>query len=217
MKKKIQILLVDDHAIVRAGFKLLLSNHEEIEVMAEAERGEQAIQQYLELQPDMIVMDLSMPGIGGLETIRRIVKREPAARILVFSVHHEQVFVNRAISAGARGYITKNTAPDILPEAIMAIMEDRTYIETGLLQASEAEMQYDYHRIIEAFSTREFDIFKLLAQGQSTQKIATELCLGYKTVANYVTKIKKKLHVETLSELMQIAIASGITSLPEGR
>jgi len=104
---KIRILLVDDHAIVRAGFKMLLATQEAIEVIAEASRGESALQQYQTLKPDLVIMDLSMPGIGGLETIKRMRQRDSEALILVFSVHHEQVYINRALSAGAKGYITK--------------------------------------------------------------------------------------------------------------
>nr|WP_306305993.1 response regulator transcription factor [Methylomonas koyamae] len=129
MKSKIKILLVDDHLVVRAGFKMLLAAGDAIEVIGEAERGEQAIQLYQELKPDILVMDLSMPGIGGLETIRRICQRDPAAKILVFSVHHEQVYVGRALNAGAQGYITKNSAPGILAEAIAAIMDGGSYVE----------------------------------------------------------------------------------------
>lgn len=106
--RKIKVLLVDDHAVVRAGFKLLLATSSNIEVVAEAECGEQAIQLCLSCQPDIVVLDLSMPGIGGLETIRRLVQRDEQVNILVFSVHDEQVYVNRALNAGAKGYITKN-------------------------------------------------------------------------------------------------------------
>ena len=116
MKSKINIILVDDHAVVRAGFRLLLATSETINVIAEAERGEQAIQLNRQQCPDVIVMDLSMPGIGGLETIRRICNRDDKVKILVFSVHDEQVYITRALNAGARGYITKNSAAEILGE-----------------------------------------------------------------------------------------------------
>ena len=150
MNDKIKIILVDDHAVVRAGFSMLLAADEHIEVVAEAERGEQAIQLYQELQPDMMVMDLSMPGIGGLETIRRIMQRDPQARILVFSVHHEQVYVQRALAAGAKGYLSKNGAPELLSEAISVIMEGDSYIERGLLKVNpEQVLSDDYQTIID--------------------------------------------------------------------
>jgi DNA-binding NarL/FixJ family response regulator len=213
MLNKSRILLVDDHAVVRAGFRMLLAATPGLEVVAEAERGEQAIQLYLELQPDMLVMDLSMPGIGGLETIRRIRQRNASAKILVFSVHHEQVYVQRALAAGAAGYITKNTAAEILSEAIQIIMQGGQYVEKGLIKAVAINTpQQDYQAIIAEFSSREFDIFGLLAQGMTVYKIADQLCLGHKTVANYATQIKKKLMVSTTAELAHIAVNLGLMS-----
>lgn len=213
MKDKIRILLVDDHLVVRAGFKMLLATGDNIQVIGEAERGEQAIQLYQELNPDILVMDLSMPGIGGLETIRRIVQRDAQARILVFSVHHEQVYVNRALNAGARGYITKNSAPGILAQAIVAIMEGQCYVEHGLLKESRETERgggSDHQTTIAGFSPREFDVFSLLAQGLTVHKVADQLCLGHKTVANYATQIKKKLQVDTTTELAHIAVTLGV-------
>ncbi len=209
---KIKVLLVDDHAVVRAGFKLLLSAAvTNIEVIAEADRGEVAIQQYQVNRPDIVVMDLSMPGIGGLETIKRLMQRDTTANILVFSVHDEQVYVRRALSAGAKGYITKNSAPDILPEAIECILQGQTYVEQGLVKdTAEYVSAHDYQQIIDSFSVREFDIFRLLATGLTSHKIADELCLSYKTVANYVTPIKKKLHISSIAELAHIAVLQGV-------
>ncbi|ATG90350.1 response regulator transcription factor [Methylomonas koyamae] len=213
MKSKIKILLVDDHLVVRAGFKMLLAAGDAIEVIGEAERGEQAIQLYQELKPDILVMDLSMPGIGGLETIRRICQRDPAAKILVFSVHHEQVYVGRALNAGAQGYITKNSAPGILAEAIAAIMDGGSYVEQGLIKSQHHNdaPRPDHQAAIAGFSPREFDVFSLLAQGMTVHKIADQLCLGHKTVANYATQIKKKLQVDTTTELAHIAVNLGLT------
>lgn len=207
---KIKILLIDDHAVVRAGFKLLLTTYANIEVIAEATRGEQGIQLSQQYQPDVIVLDLSMPGIGGLETIKRIIQRDEQAKILVFSVHDEPVYVNRALNAGAKGYITKNSAPKILPEAIAFIQQGKIYIEQGLHKKMSPSSEYDYQKIIQNFSPREFDVFRLLAKGLITRHIAEELCLGYKTVANYATQIKKKLQVSSLVELAHIAVIVGM-------
>jgi len=211
MKDKIKVMLVDDHAVVRAGFRMLLSAETDIDVIAEAERGEAACQLYLDQQPDVVVLDLSMPGIGGLESIRRICNRDSNAKILVFSVHDEMVYVDRAMNAGAKGYITKNSAPGILVEAIQKIAAGKIYIEQGLMknmppQNSEA----DYQNIVDTLSPREFDVFLLLAKGLTVHKIADELCLGYKTVANYGTQIRSKLKVSTVAELAHIAMVLGI-------
>ncbi|MGJ0492009.1 response regulator transcription factor [Methylobacter sp.] len=211
MKEKIKVILVDDHAVVRAGFRLLLSSVDHIDVIAEAERGEQACQLYLDKRPDVIVLDLSMPGIGGLESIRRILLRDSTAKILVFSVHDELVYVNRALSAGAKGYITKNTAPAILMEAIEKIAAGETYIEQGLRENLPAQNnESNYRALIDSLSAREFDVFRLLAKGLTIHKISDELCLGYKTVANYGTQIKSKLKVSTTAELAHIAMVLGV-------
>jgi DNA-binding NarL/FixJ family response regulator len=211
MSRKTSVLLVDDHLVVRAGFKMLLATCDSIDVIGEAERGEQAIQLYQSLQPDVVVMDLSMPGIGGLESIRRLLQRDSDALILVFSVHHEQVYVSRAMAAGAKGYISKNSAPGILIEAITAIIQGDQYIEHGLLKLEFAvDGNCDYRGLIAELSPREFDIFSLLAKGATVQDVAEQLCLGQKTVANYATQIKKKLQVKTSAELAHIAVSLGL-------
>ena len=211
MTEKIKIILVDDHAVVRAGFRMLLATSEAIEVISEASRGEEVIGQYVNLKPDVVVMDLSMPGLGGLETMHRIVQRDASAKILVFSVYHQRVYINRALNAGAKGYITKNSAPEILIEAIVTIMQGHNYIEQGLIKISNSIKSHsDYQAIIHQFSPREFDVFRMLAQGMSVHKIADELCLGYKTIANYATQIRKKLQVDTLIELAHIAEDFGL-------
>ncbi len=206
-KGKVTVLLVDDHAIVRAGFRLLLASEAMIDVIAEAERGEAACQLYLEKQPDVVVLDLSMPGIGGLETIRRLCNRDNNAKILVFSVHDEMVYAHRAMAAGAKGYVTKSAAPDILAPAIQKIAEGGIYIEHDLLGAAQTPTQPgEYRAIIDMLTPREFDVFLLLAKGLTVHKVADELCLGYKTVANYGTQIKSKLNVSTVAELAHIAM-----------
>jgi two-component system, NarL family, invasion response regulator UvrY len=217
MKNRIKVILVDDHAVVRAGFRMLLSTDDATEVIAEAERGEQACQLYLEKQPDVMVLDLSMPGIGELETIRRICNRDSHAKILVFSVHDERVYVDRAMNAGAKGYITKHAHPEILIAAIQKIAKGEVYIEQGLIR-SDGELlsesletkETDYKSIIGSLSAREFDVFLLLAKGLTAHKIADELCLGYKTVANYGTQIRSKLKVSSAAELAHIAIVLGV-------
>ena len=211
MKRRIKVILVDDHAVVRAGFRMLLSTEDSIEVIAEAERGEAACQLYLEKQPDVMVLDLSMPGIGGLESIRRVCNRDSNAKILVFSVHDEMVYVDRAMKAGAKGYITKNSAPSILVTAIQKITAGEIYIEQGLMKNLPLQnFEADYQTILDSLSAREFDVFLLLAKGLTTHKIGDELCLGYKTVANYGTQIKSKLKVSTVAELAHIAMIQGM-------
>ncbi len=214
MSLKTKIILVDDHALVRAGFRLFLAGNPAVEIIGEAERGEQAIQLFLEGQADMLIMDISMPGIGGLEAMRRILHHDPQALVLVYSVHHEQVYVQRALDAGAKGYITKTSAPELLLEAIQTIRRGQVYVEKGLLKHAQPTSGLHYQSVIGEFSPREFDVFIQLARGKSVVNIAEHMHLSYKTVANYATQVRKKLHVENDIELMRIAEHTG--GLPHG-
>ncbi|MCX7109355.1 MAG: response regulator transcription factor [Proteobacteria bacterium] len=212
MNRKITVMLVDDHAVVRAGYRLLLSQSSHIEIVREAERGEEACQYYAECKPDVVVMDLSMPGIGGLAAIRRIRTRDPEARILAFSVHDESVYAKRAMEAGATGYISKSCAPEILVEAVLAVARNERYIEREIAQrlAMQELTGQDVAANLQTLSAREFDVFCLLAQGRTPREIAGELHLSYKTTANYSSLIKSKLGVNTSAEMARLALQQGI-------
>jgi two-component system, NarL family, invasion response regulator UvrY len=211
MKRKITVMLVDDHAVVRAGYRLLLSQSENIQVICEAERGEEACQYYLEHRPRVVVMDLSLPGIGGLAAVRRLVSRDPAAKILMFSIHDELVYVVRALDAGAKGYITKSCAPEILVEAVVKIAGGETYLEQEIAQKLAVQtVTKNVPTTLNALSTREFDVFCLLAKGYTTREVSEELRLGYKTVANYATLIKSKLNVNTTADMARLAYQYGL-------
>ena len=207
---KIRVLLVDDHAVVRAGYRVLLKNCEDIEVVCEAESGERASRAFVESQPDVVVMDLSMPGMGGLEAIRRITARDDKARILVFSMHEDTVFVEQALQAGAQGYITKNSAPEVLIEAIRELASGKTHIDSDIVQSLAIQKSRGRNSPLSTLSTREFEIFCLLAEGLNTSEIAKRMSLSYKTVANYSTQIKSKLNVTTVAELARLAIRHNI-------
>jgi len=211
-ERKIRVLLVDDHAVVRAGYRMLLKNSENIEVVAEADSGEQACKAFIDLQPDVIVMDLSMPGIGGLEAIRRIIARDANAKILVFSMHEDTVFVEQALQAGAQGYISKSSAPEILVEAIKELAAGKTHIDSDIVQRLALQKSRGKGSLFSGLSTREFEIFCLLAEGLNTSEIAKRLSLSYKTVANYSTQIKAKLNVSTIAELARLAIRHNIVN-----
>lgn len=212
MSHKINVLLVDDHAVVRTGYKAYLSLAEDIGDIYEADRGEIACQLYTQLQPDIVVLDLSMPGIGGFESIRRLIHRDMHCKILVFSIHNELVYVTRALKAGAKGYITKSCAPDILIAAVSKIAQGGTYVDPELVQQLAVAMSTspDEAERIKRLSPREFDVFCLLANGYTMRKIADKLCLSYKTVCNHGTAIKEKLAVETLAELTLLATRQGL-------
>tara|TARA_R110002072_G_scaffold122511_3_gene257159 strand:- start:31537 stop:32157 length:621 start_codon:yes stop_codon:yes gene_type:complete len=199
-------MLVDDHAVVRAGYNMLLKNSSEITVVAEASSGEEAYQLYSVTKPDVVVMDLSLPGIGGIEVIKRICIRDNGATILVFSMHEEVIFVEQALQAGARGYITKSTNPQLLVEAIIRLSKGEKYIDAELAQRIAYEKSRGQDSLLSDLSTREFEIFCMLAEGSNTSEIAKRLCLSYKTVANYSTQIKSKLNVTTIADIARLAI-----------
>ena len=209
----IKVILVDDHAVVRAGYKMLLQNSSEIEIVAEAESGEQGCKAYVDFNPDVVVMDLSLPGMGGLEAIRRITARDARAKILVFSMHENTVFVDQALNAGAKGYITKNSAPNVLISAIKEIAEGGVYIDADIAQHLAFQKARNQETPFSNLSTREFEIFCLLAEGSNTSQIAKRLSLSYKTVANYTTQIKNKLNVKTVAELARLALSHNIVQL----
>jgi len=207
---KIRVLLADDHAVVRAGYQMLLKKSEDIEVVAEAETGEQALKAYTDYQPDVVVIDLSMPGMGGLEAIRRIIARDSSANILVFSMHEDTVFVEQALQVGAKGYITKSSAPEALLEGIRKVARGETHLDSDIAQRLAIRKTRDKDTPFSNLSTREFEIFCLLAEGLNTSEIAKRLSLSYKTVANYSTQIKSKLDVNTMTEVARLAIRHNI-------
>lgn len=209
-RKKISVLLADDHAVVRAGYRGLLQNTSDIEVVAEADSGERACRAFADLQPDVVVMDLTMPGMGGLEAIRRMVARDPQARILVFSMHEDTVFVEQALQAGAQGYITKSSAPEVLVNAIRELASGKSHIDIEIVQRLAFQKARGKDSPFSGLSTREFEIFCLLAEGLNTSEIAKRLSLSYKTIANYSTQIKSKLHVTTTAEIARLAIRHNI-------
>ncbi len=208
--KKIRVLLVDDHAVVRAGYQMLLKNTDDIEVVAEADKGETACKKFIDLHPDVVVMDLTMPGIGGLEAIRRMIARNADAKILVFSMHDDTVFVEQALQAGARGYITKSSEPEILVEAIRSLASGQSHLDSDLAQRLAIQKSLGTDSLLSSLSTREFEIFCLLAEGLNTSEIAKRLSLSYKTVANYSTQIKSKLNVNTVADIARLAIRYNI-------
>ncbi|MCK5355350.1 MAG: response regulator transcription factor [Methyloprofundus sp.] len=212
MIEKISVLLVDDHAVVRAGYKTYLTLSEKIGTIYEADRGESACQLYSEYRPDVVVLDISMPGMGGFEAMRRMVNRDTQCKILVFSIHDELVFMTRAIKAGAKGYIIKNSEPEILTEAVCAIAKGGSYIEPKLAQKLALSVAIDgiEERSLKSLTPREFDVFCLLAKGLTTREASEKLRLSYKTVANYHTSIKEKLALKTVAEMALLASREGI-------
>ncbi|MCF6191316.1 MAG: response regulator transcription factor [Cocleimonas sp.] len=218
MMKQIKLLLVDDHAVVRAGYRQLISTTDDITIVGESSTAEDACQKYIELKPDVVIMDLSLPSMTGLEAIRRItLHNEDSVAVLAFSIHNEAIYVQRAIEAGAKGYLSKSCEPVILIKAIYALAEGNTYIEKDLQakisSKQSKETPTESNKSASKLSPREFDVFCLLAEGKSCKEIAGSLFLSEKTVSNYATQIKIKLKARTLSELTKIAYQEGIISI----
>ena len=205
----IRVLLVDDHALVRMGFRMLLADAQ-IEVVAEAETGEEACAMYPRVQPDAVVMDLSMPGMGGLEALRRLLAQDPKARVLVLSAFEDTAHPRRALRAGALGYLTKRSAPDALIAAVSAVARGQRYIDANTAQAlALAQLDGDASPA-DTLSEREFSVFIQLARGQSVAMIAETLKLSPSTVGTHLYHVKQKLGASNQSELTLVALRWGL-------
>lgn len=208
----IRVLLVDDHAIVRAGFRRLLEQATDIVVAAEAASGEEAYEKYARCDPGVVVMDLSMPGAGGMAAIQRILARHPVARILVYSMHESPAFAVQALRSGAAGYVTKASAPDVLVEAVRAVSAGGNYLSPDIARRIALERVAGGENPLQALSAREFEVFRLLAEGRTVDDIAAALCLSSKTVANYATQIRQKLGISSQIELLRLAMTHGVVN-----
>ena len=212
MSAPINILLVDDHSVVRAGIRRLLEQRAGFTVIAEAESGEQAYQLFGEHLPDLIVMDLTMRGMGGLEAISRIVMRYPTAKILVLSMHESSVFAMQALKAGAKGYLPKSSLADELVNALEAILAGRTYVDKAMAKNLALESLEQETNPLQQLSPREFEIFRLLAEGGDCDTIAQALKISSKTVSNHQTSLKQKLGINSPVEMVRYAMRAGIIS-----
>ncbi|BCM25661.1 response regulator [Methyloradius palustris] len=210
MSVPIRIILVDDHLVVRSGLRRLLEQSDDLEVIAEADSGEQAYQIFGEHLPDVLVMDMSMPGMGGLEAVRRILARYPAARIVIFSMHENATFATQALTAGARGYVAKSGAADDLVRGIREVNAGRSYLSASIAQKIALQSLSGEEDPIKRLSAREFEVFRLLAEGGAIEVIADTLNISQKTVANYQTMLKQKLGINSPVELVRLAIRYGV-------
>nr|WP_294838362.1 response regulator transcription factor [uncultured Methylotenera sp.] len=207
---QINVMLVDDHAVVRMGFKMLLESDVDMKVVAEAESGEQAIQRYVEHKPDVVVMDITMPGIGGLEAIERILAKDSTAKILVLSAHEDSVHPKRVLNAGAMGYLTKRSAAEELIKAIRTVAGGKKYLEASVAQQMAIQQLSGDQNPVDILSPREFEVFMALAKGKTTNEIAETLFLSPRTVGTHLYNIKQKLNANNSAEIALIAMRSGL-------
>ena len=207
---QINVMLVDDHAVVRMGFKMLLETALDIKVIAEAENGENAIKAYMEHKPNVVVMDITMPGMGGLEAIERILAKDSSAKILVLSAHEDSVHPKRVLNAGAMGYLTKRSAAEELIKAIHMVAAGKKYIEAGVAQQMAIQQLSGTQSPVDVLSEREFEVFMSLAKGKTTNEIAENLFLSPRTVGTHLYNIKQKLNANNSAEIALIAMRSGL-------
>ncbi len=211
--QNIRILLVDDHAIVREGYRSLLEKQVNMEIIAEAASGEEAYILYKKHQPNLVIMDLSLPGQGGLVSISRIRKYNPDAKILVFSMHQNPVLALKSTQAGAKGYITKSSQPEVLISAIYDVHKGLTTLSPDIAQALAYEQLGEEHTVLAELTVREFEILRMLVEPRTTSEIAQTLNLSPKTVSNCHYLIKRKLGVSSDIELIHLAIKMNVINI----
>jgi DNA-binding NarL/FixJ family response regulator len=206
----ISVLIVDDHAVVREGYRRLLEVSGNLRVCGEAANATEAYQRFCALKPDVVVMDVSLPGASGIEAMRRVLAREPLARVLIFSVHEDALFVRRALDAGALGYVTKASAPDVLVEAVRTVARRASYLSPDVSQALAMRTALSAGPPGRQLSAREFEVLRMLVQGYTLPTIAEKLGLSQKTVANHQSAIRHKFGADNGVQLAQIASRLGL-------
>ena len=228
--KKIRLMLVDDHEVVRTGLKTFLQTQADFDVIAEASNGEEAIDRALESQPDVILMDITMKGVDGMEATRRLRVLCPGCLVLALTIHDDKQYLMQMLAAGASGYITKQAAADDLVEAIHTIASGNVYLQPALARW----LLEDYQRLsrqsitappvsqdaadgkvigLEVLSLRERQVLEMIAQGISNQEIGQRLALSHKTIARHRERIMKKLNMHSRTELVKFAIRTGLVQL----
>ncbi len=210
MSPLITVLLVDDHAVVREGYRRLLERDPGIEVVGEAGNSVEACEQALALEPQVIVMDIALPGVSGIEAMRRILAHRPQQRVLMFSMYDDVIFASRALEAGAHGYVSKASAPEVLVDAISAVACGERYLSPDVRKASAGGAPH-VKSPLDTLTAREFEVLRLLARGETVKRIGEKLSLSEKTVANHQSTIREKLGARNGVQLARVATELGLS------
>ena len=208
--KKLRILLADDHAVVRQGFSRILASHSDMEVIGEAGNGREAIELAEELKPDVVVMDVSMPELNGIEATRRLMKASPRIRVLALSMHKDSVYVREILRAGAQGYLLKDASDDDLLTAVRAIGQGQGYISPSVSEAVLSDYRKHVSDPIDLLTSREREVLQLIAEGKTNKEIAAALNLSVYTVDAHRGRIMEKLNLHSSGEIVRFAMRNGL-------
>jgi two-component system invasion response regulator UvrY len=203
-------MIADDHEVLRAGLIRLLEHEKDIKIVADLATGEQAYDSYNKLMPEVLLMDISMPGIGGIETLKRIISRDSKAKVVIFSTYKNATYAIQALSNGAIAYVTKSESRQELLKAIRKAAIGEHYLGNEVASAVALQSMIDFNNPANSLSAREFEIFRLIAEGKSHIEIAELLSIGHKTVSNYQTTLKQKLAITTPVDFVRLAIRCGV-------
>ncbi len=216
---KTTLLLADDHVVMRKGLRLLLESYTEFQVIGEASNGQEAVDLALQLEPDLVLMDLSLPGLDGIAAIQAIQAQRPRQKILALTMHEQAIYLEKALAAGASGFVLKRSADAELISALRAILRGEFYVDPALQSylVEKASLGAPGHRreeeakagAREELTPREIEVLRLVALGYSNKEIADKLCISAKTVENHKTRIKERLGAQTRSDLVRYAMAKG--------
>lgn len=210
----IELLLVDDHELVRAGIRRILEDTPGIKVIGEASSGEEALKLVREKRPDIVIMDVNMPGIGGLECTRKLVQTDPKLKVIVVTVHVDEPYPTKLLEAGASGYLTKSCAVDEIVQAINTVCSGERYLSADVAQQLALNrLRGGNQSPLETLSQRELQIMLMVTRGQSIQDISDQLCLSPKTVSTYRYRLYEKLDVDNDVELTHLAMRHGMLGI----
>jgi DNA-binding NarL/FixJ family response regulator len=208
--RKVRVLLADDHSVVRSGFRMLISAQADMEVVGEASNGRQAVELAGQLQPDVIVMDVTMPELNGIEATRRVSNDVPRARVLALSMHKDAVYVREILRAGARGYLLKDSGETDLIAAIRSVAKGEGYLSPGVSDAVLSDYRKHVTNPIDLLSSREREVLQLIAEGKTNKDIANALNLSVYTVEAHRGRIMEKLNLHNTGELVRFAVRNGL-------